>query len=1532
LSGDRGIVVGGDAIRSIFITGDQNRVFVGDYELLRDAYIEAWSVFERTDVEHFVGREWLVAELDAFMSDQDRGYFILEAPAGVGKTAFLAHLVAERGYVHHFVELARGQDGVAAGLKNLAAQVVRACELVPYIAEEVLPAAAGSRPAFFSQLLKRASERLVRENRTLVIVVDALDEAGAPVGHNALGLPETLPEGIFFVVSQRPVPIRLDTHAPIRVSSLEAEHEQNIADMRRYIERAVAAEPLASIVSSSDHDASVVVDALLKRSSGVWIYLRYVLDDIRRHSHEPLSLDVLPDGIWDYYARFWRGWRAEHRDEWYGRDLPLLVTLAIVQEPATAALLRALAGAGDDPSFEALLDEQWRPFLAVSEESSEPRYRVYHASLREFVEGRVESDGRRAMDVALARELADAIDGAHRRIADRYLIRWGTLDEGLPGLRHDLALRLDGGYGFRFLAAHLVAAGRDDELDRLLRLESVDGRADHNVWFAAHEATGDLAEYLADVARAWRRAEVRSDDELPGGLAPTIALEVRYALLFASLNALAGAIPPPVLVALVDTRVWSPEKGLAYARQVPDEHARAAALVGLAPSVPRELQHELLGAVEALESERERAIAGIVEHLPQELLARVQVSLAAASEHERAEPTALLASRLARDGELDGAFSLLASCPAAWAAALTTIAPNLRADRVGEALELAAALPYASDRVRALLLLRSNASRSETARLQNLVLEALPELTPPDAVAALAALAPELEETTARAAVDRARDLTTPWSRACGLATVAGSLAEPERGEVAREALAEARSIELASTRAPGAFWEFEDGPERELFLRADALGSLLPVLSAPEAERVADEATEEARSAFEHSVRSVERGVWSTVTSSSSGPMLRQHGAWLGAAPLLLAERLEPANGEKLVETTLDTVRAISDVRDRASVLLELLPHIPQRCRRAVLADAERAADDIGDPEQHARLLLRLLPEADDPSIPRLARTAIALVRDVPDALTRFYMLGDLAGFAEPHAFGKAVHEELARSPRLPPNTASQLDTIAPYLDRDVLLDLLAVSRVIGDAVERDHAMANLVPYSETHAIEAAIAGAGESVETQNDRTRIATLSQLAQRFAAVGRADDAIRTAEELPDPLNVWPSERAEVLKLVALELGASDPGGALNAAARISRDDDREEALASLLTRVPESWLPEVESLIDGLADPGPRSLALFALARRFDESGRTAEAIEAAQNALGPAVASLRGSSLSLPEGTWVGKLILAWLFERLPSADGVALRERIRAEVEDLAGGFQATALDSLDALENAPDQSLPAPSTQAGSLDAAERATAAERARLIVSVADTLDAGEARRALRLVADDADDESTETGSAVRAVAERLVVLGFPAEATAALLTLSDVNYNWDDSARTEALTEHTANLAHLGYLDEARAAARLVPELSTWGNALRAPALADLAVRYAAIDVNIGLECALEIHDDDDRARALAAFADAISHMPAQTLLPVLRVALARAAAMARRSVVGELASFAPVIATIGGMDAVGSVRVALDDVGRWWA
>ena len=382
--------VGGDVIRGIIVQGNHNRVFAGGYERLRDAYISPRDVFQHVKLDRFAGRDWLIAKVDDFLRDHDQGYFILEAEAGLGKN---------RDAIHLFAEQARGQEGVAYGLKSLAAQLILTWRLQPYSADDVLPGAA-VRPDFLGSLLHEAAQRrdLRRPSERIGLVVDGLDEAGTPPGQNVLGLPRVLPKGVYLLVSHRPIPVALTVEHPKHRERLKAEDDQNLRDMRDYLERTARRSDIVPARRGSDYSDEQFVATLLEKCRGVWIYLHYVVEEIEQGRRSPLDLEALPDGVWGYYAEFWRRERGDFlqgqernqvRQKWEQTRLPLLSTLGAVREAVPAAFLFELAGIAVGQVLpQSLLDERWRAFLAI-ETGPERRYRLYHASMRNVLEGRV---------------------------------------------------------------------------------------------------------------------------------------------------------------------------------------------------------------------------------------------------------------------------------------------------------------------------------------------------------------------------------------------------------------------------------------------------------------------------------------------------------------------------------------------------------------------------------------------------------------------------------------------------------------------------------------------------------------------------------------------------------------------------------------------------------------------------------------------------------------------------------------------------------------------------------------------------------------------------------------------------------------------------------------------------------------------------------------------------------------------------------------------------------------------------------------
>jgi hypothetical protein len=583
--------------RSVAIAGDVHApVHTGDVHLRVDmdppeaAILSPAPVYDRCQLDRFQGREWLAERVDDFIATESRGYFVLDALVGMGKTAFLASLVKQRGYLYHFVEQAPGPQGVSQAFRSLNAQLILRYGLTHLLYGERLLPKSADLPQFFEAALFDAARARIEAKRAepIVLVIDALDELHAPHGTNPLAMPKHLPEGVYILVSFHTGTVELDVDPPLRTVALVAGSNDNRADVRRYVESALGWPGVVASVARHDIDPKALVETLVERSKGLWIYLHYVLGDVERG--EPLDLRELPDGLWVYYGRTLRRLREAAGGDWYWH-LAVLATLAVAREPLPVPLLRELAAVS--ASVETLLEiteGPWRPFIVREGSSAVPALRLFHASLREFLEGHSgESD----------RRLAKATLDAHDRIAERYLRRWGGLSAALPLLTSSSSSCDDDRYGVRHLMTHLLCAGRRRDGDRLLALErltSVErpgwwghlrdlfGKSERRraLWHTLRTSTG-VSDFVADVNLL---TEHIPNIEGPALDSEVVEGHVRYALVRSSINSLATAIPAKLLAALVDKKVLTASQALAEAYQLFGHH-RTNAFEHILPAIAR---------------------------------------------------------------------------------------------------------------------------------------------------------------------------------------------------------------------------------------------------------------------------------------------------------------------------------------------------------------------------------------------------------------------------------------------------------------------------------------------------------------------------------------------------------------------------------------------------------------------------------------------------------------------------------------------------------------------------------------------------------------------------------------------------------------------------------------------------------------------------------------------------------------------------------------------------------------------------------
>jgi len=194
-------VAAGYAQQAVLGSGVQNVNFGVSAVPLTAAGRDPELIFAAANVAAFTGRDWLMREIDLFISTNARGYIFIEADAGLGKTAFAAWLVKTRKYLSHFSRYSGGQT-VRVALQNLSAQLIIEFSLNEFVLGEMLPEWAQS-PEGFEFLLGKPAEKARRSWNPLVLVVDGVDEAERSAEGVPFGLPMLLPTGVFVVSTYR---------------------------------------------------------------------------------------------------------------------------------------------------------------------------------------------------------------------------------------------------------------------------------------------------------------------------------------------------------------------------------------------------------------------------------------------------------------------------------------------------------------------------------------------------------------------------------------------------------------------------------------------------------------------------------------------------------------------------------------------------------------------------------------------------------------------------------------------------------------------------------------------------------------------------------------------------------------------------------------------------------------------------------------------------------------------------------------------------------------------------------------------------------------------------------------------------------------------------------------------------------------------------------------------------------------------------------------------------------------------------------
>ena len=1037
-------------------------------------------------------------------------------------------------------------------MANLSSQLIVKFGLT-YLTEDGLLPGWAQTPMGFEFILGQAAGRAHRSGSRLIMVVDGLDEAEPVKGGLPFGLPKQLPDGVYVVGTYRTgwSPGQPDTQSV--VTRIRKDDPRNAADIREFLAAAAAEKVLASHLNWAGVASEDFIRLLSSRCDGIWVYLRYVLYELRTGLRHIDAIADLPVGLHRYYADQIRRWQAE--SSWASCLLPLLATLGVAAEPLPIGVLARLAGDLDIQQVRRICNQVFRPVLMAGRprRGAPLRYEVYHASFRQLLQadyGTAAIPGELPSELeALADELGEATIAAHSRVTDIYLGEFGGLEAGLPELAARPTMAgVDDGYPLRHLAGHLRRANRVADLHKFLAVTcQLSSDQAVNVWFAAHDAAGRLTSYLDDLIVA-RDICVEATDEAVASRqsAQTVGIEVRYTLMAASIASRAARITPELIDLLISTGTWSAERGLDHSRHLADPLPRAQALMTvyshMAASARQAVAAEVMDATRAIKAEYDRAAAltRLAELLPAERRAPAVAAALAAAVTSDEYFQGMLLDRLApylTAAQLDRALDAAVAISEPFRGpALVALAPRLTADQADRALDAAFGIwgPW------------------------------LPETLP--------GLAPYLNNRQLHRAIQFADGIDYPWHRALILSSLAACLPVDEQPPVLSRAFEVAMSDSFTSAQALMAMIDYFPAEQQPSVVAAaltrvsasydhlDVLARLAPHLSENEKSK--------ALSDFFHDSDSRARNLAHLAPHLSAEQLSR--------ALDMVAEDHHDDRGKMLVSLAryvtgeqipraLELAATVRDEVDRAEALDRLASHLTADQITRALEIAAGINDDTERVWTLTRLAAKALSEKQRAAVARAFDAATA----IDDDKYRVLALASLAS-------------------RLPGGER-----------RAVLARVLEAANGIGNHQDRAEALTSLAAKLPGQERTAALLRALDAVAAiGSDWSRTLALTSLITQLPA----DESVVLARALDVAATIDSSHQADALGALAPRLDESLLPRALDAAMAIRDDRHRSHALASLAPYLDRVALPRAVDAAKAITEKFYRDHALTALMR------------------------------------------------------------------------------------------------------------------------------------------------------------------------------------------------------------------------------------------------------------------------------------------------------------------------------------------
>ena len=297
----------------------------------------------------FTGRQWIFDKISTWLGNPsaDRVFWITGGP-GIGKTALSCKLCLRR-EIAAFHLCRHGHDQKADPRQVVRSLAWQLCTQLPEYAAR-LALLRDLEEVCHNSNVQTLFDRLIIQplhggfpapDRLIVLLIDGLDEATRN-GCNELAeflghYFANLPDWVRMIITSRPEPEVMAPMQGLKPFILQADSQENQADLRQFLSRELSA------WTENDEALSKAIDTIISRSEGVFLYAEWVRREISEGHLQLNQLDKFPQGLGGVYEAFFHRQFGDPND-YRNRYRPLLELLAASYEPLSIGYTADILG------------------------------------------------------------------------------------------------------------------------------------------------------------------------------------------------------------------------------------------------------------------------------------------------------------------------------------------------------------------------------------------------------------------------------------------------------------------------------------------------------------------------------------------------------------------------------------------------------------------------------------------------------------------------------------------------------------------------------------------------------------------------------------------------------------------------------------------------------------------------------------------------------------------------------------------------------------------------------------------------------------------------------------------------------------------------------------------------------------------------------------------------------------------------------------------------------------------------------------